>query len=241
MGAMLQSLRDLQDLELQIFDIREQIGRQERRVAAQQAKLGKLRSELEAEREHIRREQVRFDALDLDLKSRSANIDKLREHLNTVRTNKEYAGFLAQMNNEKADLSKIEAQAMEAMQAVETRKAALAQRDKSEALEVERLREAEQQLTQTRQSLSGKLSTLEQQREDAIRHIDPKMAGMFRKLSERYNGEPLAAVVQPNPRLHEYLCSGCNMTLRPDVANALRVRDELQTCKNCGKILFMER
>lgn len=241
MGAVLQSLRDLQDLELQIFDIRSQTGRFERRVSAQQRKLSKLKAEADAERESIRREQVRFDALDLDLKARNANIAKFRELLNSVRTNKEYANYLSQMNNEKADAAKVEAQALEIMQTVEQRKAALLERENQLSLESEKLREAEEALAQSRQSLSGKLNSLERQRDDALAHIEPRMADNFRKLSERYEGQPLAEVIQPNPRIHEYLCSGCHMGLTVEVANALKVRDDVLNCKNCGKILYIER
>lgn len=241
MGAVLQSLRDLQDLELQIFDIRSQIGRFERRVAAQQRKIDRLKAELREEHDALQREQSRFDSLDLDLKSRNTNITKLRELLNSVRTNKEYAQYLSQMNNEKADAAKVETQALEIMQSLEQRKATYAQREQGMDVEYEKLREAEESLAQSQQSLSGRLNKLEAQRDEALQHIDPGMADSFRKLSERYDGEPLAEVLQPNPRAHDYLCGGCHMGLTAEVANALRVRDDVITCKNCGKILYLDR
>jgi predicted nucleic acid-binding Zn-ribbon protein len=43
-----------------------------------------------------------------------------------------------------------------------------------------------------------------------------------------------------HPKRDEYLCSGCNMKVTLEVINALQTRDELQTCKVCGRILYWE-
>ncbi|RMF78296.1 MAG: hypothetical protein D6744_10265, partial [Planctomycetota bacterium] len=123
MGARLAAILELQNIQLQIVDIENQIARHTRRVKAQQRKLNAANAQIEAEQRQVTEDQIRFDELDNEIKSRTANIDKLRQHLNTVRTNKEYAAVLAQMNNEKADATKLEGQAMELMQGLESRRA----------------------------------------------------------------------------------------------------------------------
>lgn len=240
MGARLQALRELQDIELQIVDIRQQCAKVERRVAAQQRKLDRLRSELEARKIETRRDQARFDQLDVEIKARNANIEKLREHLNTVRTNKEYAAILAQINNEKADTSKIEAQGMELMQAVDAAKQRLADDERQASAEQERLGDLQQELEQTRSSFAARLDKLNVLKSQALEALDPESAQLFARVSERYEGEVLAEVIRPNPRRDEFLCSGCHMNLRAEIANALKTRDEVQTCRNCGRILYIE-
>jgi predicted nucleic acid-binding Zn-ribbon protein len=39
---------------------------------------------------------------------------------------------------------------------------------------------------------------------------------------------------------YEYVCGGCYMSLTAEHANALRTRDELRFCDNCGRILYLE-
>jgi predicted nucleic acid-binding Zn-ribbon protein len=107
MGAKLEALRELQIIESQIVDIRRQFASKERLAAAQSRKLAELRKSIERERLDIRSAQAEVDAVDLDLKARSANLAKLREHLNSVKTNKEYAALLSQLNNEKADTTRV--------------------------------------------------------------------------------------------------------------------------------------
>ena len=241
MGAKLQALFALQDIELQIVDICRQLERKKRRVKSQHHKLQATRETIEAERLSVRKSQSEFDNLDMDIKGRSANIDRLREHLNTVRTNKEYAAVLARMNNEKADVSRLETRALQIMQSVEARKQELARHEQAEATETERLEDLQAQLEQAQHSFAGRLERLQKQRDEATAQIEPKTITLFNRLSERYEGEVLAEVERTNPRRDEFICTGCHMSLRVEVANMLKSRDEIVTCKSCGRILFMHK
>ncbi len=241
MGAMLEALLALQDIELQIVDIRRQLASRQRTVRHQTAKLRAAEEALGAEREEFRRSQAQMDEVDVELKSRSAHITRLRENLNTVRTNKEYAAVLSQLNNEKADVTRLEARAFELLTGVEAKKNALAERQAAVDEEVKRLAAVESQVTQAQSSFTDRLAALERQREEAGTVLDPKALEMFNRISERYDGEVMARVIQVHPRHPEYLCEGCNMSLAAERANALLTRDDVITCDNCGRILHMPK
>lgn len=241
MGPTLQALVELQDLELQIVEIRAQVRRREQMVEAQARKVEALRSALEAEEHQIRRASADFNEADLEIKARSSHIDRLREQLNGVRTNKEYAAVLSQINNEKADLTKLEARALEMMQAVDARKARLEDEKARVQTEVQRLDELRGELEQLRQNVAGRLSRLEQQRSAAADKVQPDTYQLFERLSERHEGETMAEVQRENPRRDDALCGGCHMTLRVDLVNKLRMRDEVVTCPNCGRILYLSK
>ena len=51
----------------------------------------------------------------------------------------------------------------------------------------------------------------------------------------------MAALQRIHPRRDDYVCSGCNITVSLEVVNALHSRDEIQACKSCGRILFIDR
>ena len=82
---------------------------------------------------------------------------------------------------------------------------------------------------------------MQTQRDLAAEEVEPRTIALFDRLSERYEGEVLAEVERTNPRRDDFLCTGCHMSLRVEVANMLKSRDELVTCKSCGRILFMHR
>ena len=240
MGALLEALVTLQDIELQIVDIRRQLQTKERVVERQAAKLRAAEQALEEERGSLKRAQMQQDELDVDLKARQATVNRLRENLNSVRTNKEYAALMSQLNNEKADVTRIEARAFELLEGVEIRKKALAEREQAAEHERRRLTDLEAQLAQARCSFAERLAGLERQRTAAADAVEPKTLDLFNRISERYEGEVMARVVQVHPRRLEYMCEGCNMSLAAERANALLTRrDELLTCDNCGRILHI--
>lgn len=240
MGPKLQGLLALQDIELQIMDIRSQTGRKERQASVQERKLKAAQAAADAKRDEIRRSQMEFDRLDLEIKSRTARVDHLREQLNSVKTNKEYAAILSEMNNDRADLNKIETAALERMGAIDTLKAELVELEKVCASEQSRLNDLAAIFEETRSTYSDRLTRLEQQRDELMTSQEEKTRSMFARLSERYEGEVMARVVRTHPRRDDFLCEGCNMTIVTERASALMSRDEVITCRNCGRILYIE-
>jgi predicted nucleic acid-binding Zn-ribbon protein len=220
-------------------DIRRQLAAKERSVKRQAAKLRAAEEALAAHREELKRSQVQMDEVDVDLKSRNAHVAKLRENLNTVRTNKEYAAVLSQLNNEKADVTRLETRAYELLSAVEVKKKALSEYQDQVQQEVQRLANIEQQFAQAQGSFTDRLAALDRQREKACQILDARTLELFNRISERYEGEVMARVSQVHPRRQEYLCEGCNMSLAAERANMLMTRDDVITCDNCGRILHI--
>lgn len=241
MGVTLDALRELQEIEHQIVDIRRQLKKKESIVAVHQKKIAGFQSQIAAARGELQRLQVEFQAQDTDIKARSAQIAKQREHLNSVRTNKEYASFLAQLNNDRADLTRIEQAAMEQMQAIESQQAAIAALQEQMRAEEVRRDELADQSGQAQQSYSVKLEQLLAQRKKAAGGVPADALQTFERLSDRFDGEVLVKCERTHPRKDEFICSGCYMSLTTEVANALLTRDELRTCRNCGRILYFDK
>ncbi len=241
MASALEALLELQDIELQLVDIRRQLEQKKRLVERQAARLQAVRDRLAVEQETLRRNQMNVDTLDVDLKGRAAQVNRLREHLNTVRTNKEYAAVLAQLNNEKADASRLESKALELMSGVEAQRKVVSEVQEEERVEASRLQDFQAQAARAQHTFSEKLSELQQRRDTAAEQISQKVATMFERLSERYDGEVLAKIERVHPRRDEFLCSGCHMSISAEHYNAAMVRAEVQTCPNCGRILFIEK
>lgn len=241
MGAQLQALLSLQDIEYQIVDIERQLKRKERQVAAQQQRLDAAKQAAESKKEAMQRSQMEFDRLDVEVKGRTEEINKLRDHLNSVRTNKEYAAVLAQLNNEKADVTRLEQRAMELMGSVEQLKSEFDGTQSQQREELERLEDLQAQYEKARGGFEDRLKQLEAQRNEAAAVVEASVLQLFDRLSERYDGEVLAEVERPNPRLDEFVCTGCHMMLRPEIANALKTKDDVITCKTCGRILHIQQ
>ena len=98
MGTTLTALHHLQEIETQLAELRGRIESRWRQARLQEKRLAKLDSEIAAEHIAVRTRQMEVDRLDLDVKTREAELDKLRKALNAAKTNKEYAAILTQLN-----------------------------------------------------------------------------------------------------------------------------------------------
>ncbi|MBK9119158.1 MAG: hypothetical protein IPM18_06090 [Phycisphaerales bacterium] len=241
MGAVLESLLALQDIELQIVDIRRQLAGRERAVSRQRDKVKEAEVALASEREDLMHAQVQWDQVNVSLKAREADLAKLRDNLNSVRTNKEYAAILSQLNTEKADKTRLETRGYELMEEVEAKKKAHAEHQEGLKQEKARLDNLQIQYEQAAGSFRSRLDALEQRRAEATEHLDPQTLQLFERLSERYDGEAMAKVEQAHPRRQEYSCGGCFMSLAAERVNALLSRGDVVCCDACGRILHMPR
>ena len=91
------------------------------------------------------------------------------------------------------------------------------------------------------EKLTGMLAELKAKRDKAAEGLATDNLTVFQRVADRYDGEAMAPVqVEGKKPPYDYICGGCYMSLSAEHANALRVRDEIRTCNNCGRILYME-
>jgi len=240
MGATLDALHRLQDVELQIAEVRGVLDAKARAVKKQEARLSELDSRIAAAQSALRGQQVEADRLDLDVKSREAEIAKLRQALNAAKTNKEYSAILTQLNTNKADNSKFEERVLAMLTEIDVRKKELAAMQEQRQVEAAKLAELQAAVRATEEQTRGRLAHLTAQRAEAAAKVPPKALESFDRVARRNEGRALARVVRTNPKRAEYACEGCNMAITIEQVNAIMSRDEAVTCNICGCILFLE-
>ncbi len=238
---MLAALLQVQSVERQLAHVRGRLRTRQNAVAAQQRKIDQLTTDWNALREKGLSRRKDADRLELDLRKREEDVSKFRAALNTAKTNKEYAAILTQINTLKADNSKLEEQVLKIMQEVDLVKAdadKLQQRidaEKARLAEIEKLSGEEiRKLTAMVEDLTGK-------RAAAAQAVDPEYLAAFDRIAGSYEGDAMAPIEIHGKRPpHDFVCGGCYMALNAEHVNALRTRDEIRTCDNCGRILYLE-
>ncbi len=240
MPETLDALRQLQDVELQLGELRRGIESRKRQIKAMERRVQEATTGFEAKREEARTLQRKSDAIELEIRSREAEIVKLREALNRAKANKEYAALLTQINTDKADNAKFEEQGLQALaqadavmkQAEELR----AQRDRDEARRME-LVEA---LKAYERENEGRMAELTRLRNELAQRLPAKIYDTFRRAAEKHDGEALVQAEQQNVRLEDFSCGGCFMSITLEQVNAMRNRGEIATCHSCGRLLWMQ-
>lgn len=241
MGKMLDALLHLQSIERQLAHIRGRLRSRRNAVAAQEGRIEQLGNDHKALHEQCLQRRKDGDRLALELQGKEEHVSRLRTNLNTARTNKEYAAILTQINTLKADNSRLEEQALRILQEADAVKADADKIHAQVQAEEKRLEEVRSTSEQEVAKLSAMMEEFSAKRAEAAGAIAPQVVAVFDRIAENYDGEAMAVIeIHGNKPPHDYICGGCYMGLNAEHVNALRVRDEIRTCDNCGRILYLE-
>jgi len=208
-------------------------------VRIQERRVNDLLEKQRLTQTQLREAQAQAGQLDLDIKSRDAHIEKLRNQQQAAKNNKEYQAFLIEINTQKLDKGKVEDEALRVMENVEKLQAQVKELTTQLEGEQAKLAEMRQQIGDRMATLQAEIDQIKPQVEQAAAAVPAKARELYDRLAERFEGEAMAAISKPNRRREEYLCTACNMDLVTDVYNKLHSRDELVFCPSCRRILYI--
>jgi hypothetical protein len=208
----------------------------------QERRVHDLLERQKAGNQQFRQFQARSAAIDVDLKARDAKIEKYRQQQQNAKNNKEYQAFLVEINTAKLDRGKVEEDALKVVGQLE-------QAQKDLAIIATQLQAEQARLVEMKANISDRLAALQAEIEqvrpardsaaEEVKRLSDKALQVYERLAERYDGEAVAPIAQPDPRREAYDCTACNMELVTDVYNKLKTRDDLTFCPNCGRILYV--
>ena len=241
MAKVLEALLRLQSVERELSTVRRRLRSRKNAVLAQQAKLDQVTANHAALHAKYITRRKDGDRLALDLKAREDQVAKFRMSLNAAKTNKEYAAVLTQINTLKADNAKMEEEALKVLQDADAVKAQADEAAKGVQAEKVRLTEIERTHTEEVARLTAMTEDLRAKRDEAAKDVPAQALAVFERIAGNYDGDAMAAIdIQGSKPPHAYVCGGCYMSLTAEHVNALRTKDEIRTCDNCGRILYLE-
>lgn len=240
MGATLDALYRLQSIDQQLRSTRDRIESKRRNVRTIERRITLLERDIQQNHLQSKQAQAEADRHELDRKTREEHTLKLREALNHSRTNKEYAAVLAELNTQKADVVKVEETVLAAMTKAEELQTKEAELKETLEKEQTRLATAQEAVQAMEDELSGEIQDLEKKRAEAASGITPDAFECFNRAADQNDGDAMAGVQRTHPKRHDYICGGCNMAVPLELVNALQTRDEIQHCKVCLRILYLE-
>ncbi len=240
MGQVLEALHRLQEVELELAELRRDRSVKVRRVESLNRQVRKADERIQQSQLSVRQRQIRLDALQLDVSAREDSVSKHRQALNKAKTNKEYAAILAAMNTEKADNAKYETEILQLMEEVQSQTAEMEEIEAERAKLQEGVAKAEENLRKFDEANKNQADALQSRRDECAEHLEPTTLNTFTRVAEHHDGEAMVPVSKLHPKRDEFMCSGCNIKMTLEIVNALQTRDEIQMCESCGRILYLE-
>ncbi len=222
-------------LELQIADkeirrLQDEVAALPKRTAVIEQKLAGTKAHLEKVRVAAKGDEANRKKFEANIKDLHGKISKYRDQSLDVKTNDQYKALLHEIQFAEEEIRLNEDRILEVMVSVDTRekevKAAEAEL-KAETAEIEKEKEEARKVTAEDQKKLGdwnaKRDVLRQATsEDLLRHYERVM---------KFRGSGLAEV-------RDQKCMGCQVMLRPQIYNEVRIGEKIVICDSCQRIYY---
>ena len=230
MNPDLEKLVALQEADREIERLSQEIALLPRRVAAIESKLAETRAQVEKAKAAIVAIQKDRKKLETEIQDHQQKISKYRDQSLSVKTNEQYKALLQEITFAEQAIRACEDKILDGMLAIETQeksqRAAEAEL-KQETAEIEqektqaraRTEEDQKQLAEWTTRRNGLRSEISP---DVVPYYDRVVRLRKTGISEVRDGK----------------CAACNVMLRPQTYNEVRLNDRVIACDSCGRILY---
>ncbi len=233
-------LRDLSTRDAHVRGLSRRLDAGKRRRTAQQKKLDQLNQQLAELQEELKRAQAHVGSLEADAAAADAKTAKLREQMNTVKTNKEYSALLVEVNTLKIEQAKIDDLILEQMEGVEEKKSRVAELEEKAAEQRRLVELADREVDEARAEVGDQLDETTKERDAAAAQVPDDVLALYRKLDADTDGEAVCGIEEQDRKRMEYTCGGCYMALPIEKVNAAITKpDVLTQCPYCDRILLI--
>lgn len=232
MKAELEKLIALQNLDTSIRKLEKNLEAIPERRAEIEGEFDRRAFEiraLENRRDEAKHNRARLENEVVDQRGRA---ERAERNLMSSKKQDEYTAAIREADAARKQISALETQVLEQMEALEQAEAALRERaDEIATLNSDREAKllAFDEETKSQSELLAKQSV---EREQVFANLPQSMSGMYSRIRARIRDG--VAVAEARNRS----CTACFMALRPQVMAEIRRGDEVLTCDNCGRILY---
>lgn len=227
-------LEDLQELDLQADGSQARIQGALAEIEALDGRLLEVRTSVEAKTAVIESTDAERQALEENLATETANINRSEANLKGITTQKEYQAVNKEIASARKLIVELEEQILQKISAIDELKAELA------TMEAD-LAALDQNLAVQKGEIKARIANEEttvaasaKARGERLKSIPPGVVKRYEKLREGRRGVAVAEARNGG-------CMGCNMQLPPQMYNNLFRGEELITCPHCQRILVLKQ
>ena len=233
MKAELQKLIALQNLDTTIRKLeKDQHATPERRAEIEKEfdqRAFEIRA-LENRREEAKHTRAR---LENEVMEQRGRVERAERNLMSSKKPDEYTAAIREADAARKQISGLETQILEQMEQLEQSEAALTERA-GEIASMNSDREAKlKAFDEESATIGDRLAAARKEREEVFASLPKPISAQYSRIGARIRDG--VAVAEARNRS----CSACFMSLRPQMMAEIRRGDEIITCDNCGRILYV--
>jgi uncharacterized protein len=185
---------------------------------------------LETRRDEAKHTRARLENEVMEQKGRA---ERAERNLMSSKKQDEYTAAIREADAARKQISTLETQILEQLETLEKSEASLNER-KDEIATLNSDREARLKQFDTETATIGeRLAAARKERDEVFAKLPKQMSGMYARIKGRIrDGVAVAAA-------RNRACSACFMSLRPQMMAEIRRGEDIITCDNCGRILYV--
>lgn len=233
MVKVLQSLLNLQNVDVRLADVRARLATYPKKRAEVDARVAGAKAEVESSKAAQLATIKDRKKYELDVEQWKERVRKYRDQTSQVKTNEAYKALLHEVQMAEAEIAKAEDRLLEQMVAGEEydRRVKASEKTLKEVEEVARGSRAN--IETDKAAAEKELAELNSERARVVAEVPENLLDHYERIAKKHNGVALAEV-------RDEMCSACGMRVRPHVFQEMRrsASEELFHCETCTRILY---
>jgi len=230
MEEQLRLLIQLQEIDVKIRAHTEQKNRLPEALAALERRRAASKEGLEKAKDTLLAAQKNKRDRDKDLEVAVQKVEKLKTRSSEIKNNKEYQAILKEIESAELESKTIEDDILKLMEKIDNAASQITTAEQRAQDEDAALLEEQKQHEAASVKLGEESKALEQARQEAMSRIPPQVLSQYQKLVIS-RGVAMAEARGES-------CSGCYMSIPPQVFVNVKKNEAIITCPNCNRILY---
>lgn len=188
---------------------------------------------LQTFREQQQLAQLKQKNLELEIKTKEADLVRYQQQMMTIKTNKEYDALVAEIDSIKSTVAARETELLETIEFLSTVEKEIAGLQEKEAQISENNSKQLKILQEKIDSIGAKVSAKESERQTIITSVSRPTLMIYERVRRGKGGQVVVVV-------KKRACSSCYKALTAKKVQEIKRHDRIETCDNCGCLLYWD-
>jgi len=233
MNQTLEQLIKLHEIDQRLLEIKEHMGDLPGTVESQELEITSLEEENQVKQKQLSEIEKRIRHHEAAIEDFSTKLEKYKEQLFLVKSNKEYDAISQEIDHMRTSISESESTQI----SFEEEKLELEEKIK---LNTSKIKSITESLTSNRSELEAAMAEttheeekLDSNRDILYKDIEPNYLNQYETIRSGRNGVGLVSII-------EAACGGCYSQLPPQTVIEIKENKQIITCPNCGILQFWD-
>lgn len=231
MNVTADALRKLHQIHRDLTDMRENMARGPKQLAAANVNLDRLTQAFDANQENLTQARVQSDQKQLQLKASEDRIEDMKRKRNECSTNKEYQTLIEQIAADEMATSVLSDEILECMENIDVlQNVTTESKDKVDktATDIQKL---QNKISEKHKGLEEEVARLSNELAIAEKELPDDFKTEYERVVKARGNDALTTV-------ESNMCGGCYQMITPQMSNELHIARPV-FCKSCGRMLYL--